>query len=98
VPATGWGGPRSAVTPNPCRSATQLRLQLARTEPLTVTIHDAAGRGVRTLVHGALLEAGETRIPWDGRDDAGGEVRSGVYFCHIRAPSGARTIPIILRR
>jgi flagellar hook assembly protein FlgD len=63
-----------------------------------VAIHDAAGRLVRMLVHGARLEAGLRAVEWDGRDETGAEVRSGVYFCHIRSQSGARIIPIIVRR
>jgi hypothetical protein len=50
------------------------------------------------LVHGARLEAGLRAVEWDGRDATGAEVRSGVYFCHIRSQSGARIIPIIVRR
>lgn len=98
VPEPGPAVPACVVTPNPFRTRTQVRLQLARTEPLTVAIHDAAGRLVRTLVHGARLEAGLRAVEWDGRDATGAEVRSGVYFCHIRSQSGARIIPIIVRR
>jgi flagellar hook assembly protein FlgD len=57
-----------------------------------------AGRLVRTLVRGAFLEAGARSIEWDGRDDAGSEVRWGVYFCRITSERGARMTPMILRR
>jgi hypothetical protein len=98
VPALGPATRACVATPNPCRSATQVRLQLVRAEPVTVAIHDVAGRQVRMLVHEARLEAGTRTVEWDGRDDAGAEVRSGVYFCHIQTQSGARMIPIIVRR
>lgn len=98
VPMMEPGGPTWAVVPNPFRTSTEVRLQLAQSEPLTVTVHDAAGRLVRTLARGALLEAGARSIAWDGRDDAGGEVRSGVYFCRVTSEQGARQAPMILRR
>ena len=45
----------------------------------------AVGQQVRRLVAG-VLEAGEHRVAWDGRDEQGEEVVSGVYLC--RAQSG----------
>jgi hypothetical protein len=98
VPGTGSGDPSWVVAPNPFRGATELRLTLARTEPLTVTVHDVAGALVRTLVRGVVLEAGARSIAWDGRNDAGGPVRSGVYFCRITSERGARRATMILLR
>jgi hypothetical protein len=98
VPVGGPDTPTWNVAPNPFRAATQVSLQLSRTEALTVMVHDGAGRLVRTLVRGAILEAGARSIWWDGRNDAGGEVGSGVYFCRITSERGARTTRMILLR
>jgi hypothetical protein len=98
VPPAGPGAPSWVVAPNPFHAATEVRLNLARSEALTVTIHDAAGRLVRTLARGALFEAGVRSLGWDGRDQAGSPVRSGVYFCRVASERGARTSPMILRR
>lgn len=98
VPDAGPGGPTWVVAPNPFRAATRVRLQLARSEALTVTVLDAAGRLVRTLARGACFEAGARSIEWDGRDEAGGEARSGVYFCRVESERGAHTSPVVLRR
>ena len=45
----------------------------------SVRVYDVAGRLVRTLVEGNL-DAGPHEIVWDGTDDAGRRVASGVYF------------------
>lgn len=98
VPWPGPGTPRWSVAPNPFREATHVRLQLTHSERITVTFHDVAGRLVRTLVRGAILEPGDRSIAWDGYDEAGGPLRSGVYFCRIGSAWDTRTMPIILRR
>lgn len=98
VTGGGSGEPGWVVAPNPFRSATQVRLQLARPTRVTVRVHDAAGRHVRTLVRDATLASGATVLPWDGRDDAGRAVGSGVYFCRVTTATGARAAPLIVRR
>ncbi len=54
-----------------------------------VTLFDLAGRRVRTLADRAYA-AGEYVEPWDGRDDAGHDVRHGVYFARIEFADGTR--------
>ena len=49
-----------------------------------ITLHDAAGRLVRTLASGEF-EAGPHVIAWDGRDEAGRDCASGLYFARARA-------------
>lgn len=95
------GGPREpswVIAPNPFRGATAVRLRLERGEPITVTVHDPAGRLVRTLARGETFEPGTRVLVWDGRNDAGDLLGSGVYFCRVRSESGAHSTPVILRR
>jgi len=47
-------------------------------------VYNVAGRHVRTLVNGEV-DAGYHSAMWDGRDDRGVEVGSGVYFCRMEA-------------
>jgi flagellar hook assembly protein FlgD len=58
-------------------------------------IFDVSGRHVRTLVD-RVLGAGEHRANWDGRDDAGSRVGSGVYFARYRGVSGGGTAKLVL--
>ena len=46
-------------------------------------IYDCRGRLIRTLREGEL-EPGVYHHTWNGRDDAGGEVASGIYYCEVR--------------
>jgi hypothetical protein len=64
--------------------ATRLAFRLARATPVTLRIHDVAGRTVRTLVDG-MLPGGAHELAWDGLDQAGHTLPRGVYFARLRA-------------
>jgi hypothetical protein len=72
--------------PNPFNSATTLIYAVANLGPLpaqiNIDIYDVQGRKVRTLVD-ERKEVGRHRIIWDGRDDSGNELSSGIYFARI---------------
>lgn len=57
--------------------------KLTRPAPVAVTLHDLAGRRLRTLADGERA-AGEHRVDWDGRDDAGDLVAPGSYQYRVR--------------
>ena len=59
---------------------------------------DAAGRRVRTLVSGRVLEAGVHGIDWGGRDDADAPSPGGIYWIRARTPGGAFTRKLVLLR
>ena len=80
-------GSRLALSahPNPFNPSTRLNLRLDRPGPATVTVHDAAGRTVATLLRDVALEAGEHELEWNGRNDGGKALPTGVYLCCLRA-------------
>jgi hypothetical protein len=73
--------------PNPFGTAATVEFELPRAMAAEVTVFDAAGRAVRALRRG-VQASGTNRIEWDGRDDAGRRVASGVYFVRVRAEVG----------
>ena len=88
---------RVVAAPNPFRAITTIRFSIPEAGPATLAIHDVAGRQVRTLLDGAV-DAGERRFVWDGRDDAGRSLASGVYFYRLQAVSERRTGRVQLLR
>ncbi len=68
--------------PNPFNPVTTIPFTLAGPTRVTLTIYDALGRKVRTLVDGDR-PAGTQAVTWDGRDGAGRPVSSGVYFVEL---------------
>jgi hypothetical protein len=75
--------------PNPFNPVTRIGFSTAGDGPVSLRIYDIAGRLVRTLVND-FRPAGTYREIWDGHDDSGARVASGIYF--YRLDSGQRSI------
>ena len=76
--------------PNPFNSSTQIAYRLAAPGLVRLTIYNALGQSVRTLVDQVQIP-GEYQVAWDTRDQQGTLVASGVYLMHLQYPSGRQT-------
>lgn len=83
--------------PNPFNPAVVISWDLPRAEELKVNLHDVRGRLVCRLCNGPA-PAGRGQISWEGRDDAGYKVASGVYFCSFQSNSGSRLLKLTLMK
>ncbi len=105
APATGVHGEDSvrslavfAPRPNPFGLATTLAYDLPEPTRVSLRIFGASGRVVRTLLDGTSRQAGRHAVSWDGRDDNGRSVASGVYFLRVEAYGSVLTEPMVLLR
>lgn len=73
--------------PNPFNPRTTLNFSLERESNVTLTIHDAAGRLVKTLVS-ERKSAGAHQAVWDGRDNRGSAVAAGIYLVRVATDQG----------
>lgn len=83
--------------PNPFNPQTSLRYSLPQPAAVRLVIYDVRGRLVRTLVTGNQ-PAGLHTVVWDGRDDRGSDVASGVYFARLESSLGLQTHKMLLAR
>ncbi len=87
VPGDGTPvGPRAflgAARPNPFNLGTAIAFTTPEDGPASVEIYDVAGRRIRTLAEG-FVPAGEHVLTWDGRDESGRAVASGVYLYRLK--------------
>jgi len=83
--------------PNPFGGATTIRYVMPATGECELAIYDVAGRHVRSLSSG-IVAAGEQQARWDGRDDAGNRVASGVYLYRLRTAEGTQSRRVIYLR
>lgn len=83
--------------PNPFNPSTQLEYSLIRNARAVLKIYNAAGRVVRTLVDKAQT-AGTYQIQWDGKNEAGMNVTSGIYYARLIAGQQLQTRKMILLR
>jgi spore germination protein YaaH len=79
---------------NPFRVQVDLVFSLARRGPAKLTVHDVAGRRVRTLVHGHL-PAGPAPARWNGATDAGRGAAAGTYFVRLETENAVRTLRVV---
>jgi hypothetical protein len=83
--------------PNPFGASTGLRFTLPHAVPVRLDLLDAQGRRVRRLFAGPL-GAGPHELTWDGRDDRGGAVATGIYWARIEAGSETATRKLVRMR
>jgi len=82
--------------PNPFNPATVIRYDVPQGGGwVTLRVFDVAGRHVRTLVDG-VETPGEKRATWDGRNNRGSRVATGVYFYSMQAPGFVETRKMVL--
>jgi len=80
--------------PNPSREGTRLEFVIVRPGPVTVDVFDASGRRVRRLL-ATRLAAGSHTVAWDGEDDRGERVGSGLYFVRLRSDGAQATRRVV---
>lgn len=81
--------------PNPFNPRTEIRFALETAGPARLAIYDASGRLVKELMQGRQ-EAGEHSIIWNGQDQNGQAVGSGVYFYRLDANGKTQSKRMVL--
>jgi hypothetical protein len=84
--------------PNPFNAVTSIQYAVrGRQTPVrtTLRLYNLLGQKVRTLVD-AEMTPGSYQVIWDGKDDRGEEVASGVYLCRLKAGSHLETKKMVL--
>jgi M6 family metalloprotease-like protein len=83
--------------PNPFNPSTTIEYSIAKTSPVEIAIFDVGGHKIRTLVS-EMKAAGSYRAVWNGRNDRGSSVASGMYFYRLTAGDFTRIRKMILLR
>jgi len=83
--------------PNPFNPATVISWQLAVGNQVKIKIFNLLGQELRTLVN-EKQEAGYHSVLWDGRDNSGNPVASGIYICKLQSGNLSRVNLMILSR
>jgi hypothetical protein len=86
------------TTPNPFNPRTVLSFELQTSSVVNLDIFDVSGHLVRTLIAGDFLQANQHQQVWNGRDNSGREVGSGVYYARLRAGDFGESLPLTLLR
>jgi len=83
-----------SIYPNPATSFS-IKYTVSKSTQVTLNIYDASGRIVKTLVNGDT-ELGYHTVSWDGKDEAGEVLPSGIYFVRLKTDGFTATRKLIL--
>ena len=86
------------VRPNPTRGAATAQFELPRPQRVTVEIYDLAGQRVRTLASAREYPAGTHALRWDGRNDSGLRLASGLYLVRLSSAGHFESRRVVLVR
>jgi hypothetical protein len=95
-----WDAPdalRLSAAPNPLNPSTVVRFSAVDGGEASVTVHDLTGRLVRTLYSGSTSN-GVREVAWDGTDEGGRRVASGVYLLRLAAAGRQEVVRITVLR
>ena len=82
------------VIPNPFCKKVKIVFTTKVTEDIQISIVDANGKLIKLLADNKFLR-GDQELYWDGADQSGKKVSSGLYFCFIRSETFNKTIKLI---
>jgi len=77
--------------PNPFNPTTSIRYDIAETADANLVIYNMLGQQVRTLVNGKQ-DVGYYQVVWNGLNDAGQPVATGIYIYHLQAGQYSKTM------
>jgi hypothetical protein len=97
VPPAPYEGFELSCYPNPFNPSTTISFSMAAPADAKLAIYDAKGALVRTLVEGVMSE-GQHRVRWNGTNESGSRVATGVYFYRIVADKKSSTKKMLLLR
>ena len=72
--------------PNPFNPSTNIKFDIAQNSHVAIAIYNLAGQKVSTLFN-RFLDSGSYTITWNGLDNNGYQLPSGMYFYEMRTPS-----------
>jgi hypothetical protein len=84
--------------PNPFNPTTNISFNLPATQKISVVVFDILGRKVSTLVNNERFNAGTNMVTWDGTNEKGNLVSSGVYFYQVSSNDFKATKKMVLMK
>jgi len=83
--------------PNPFNPETKISFGLPNSSHVKIEIYDIAGRSVRTLIDG-VMACGYHQVTWNGKNDIGDLVSTGVYLCRLDASGYRKTLKLVFAK
>jgi len=83
--------------PNPFNPETLIELTTRRIQSVQLTVYNSAGQKIK-VIYNNILPSGKHQLYWDGNNEQGLPMPSGVYYAYAKSESGNNSIKMILLR
>ena len=81
--------------PNPFNPSTTIKIKVAATEHVKITMFNASGQMIRVLAD-RIYSPGSYSLIWDAKDDQGNVLSSGIYYCEMVSKDFKKGIKLLL--
>jgi hypothetical protein len=85
------------IYPVPIQNSATISFRLAESKNVSINIFDMTGRSIKTIA-GGQLQSGDHQFIWNGKDEKGNALNSGIYFLRIETGDQTETKKIIMAR
>ena len=89
-----WSPGEAKAYPNPFKENITIEYQLQQDGRVEIYINNILGQKIKSLVK-KDQQVGLQRIKWDGKDESGSLVRTGMYYITLRTPSDKTVIKVM---
>lgn len=77
--------------PNPFNSTTEIQIEIPQQSIITIIIYNSLGQRVRTILNSTELKQGEHSFHWNGNDENGIPIATGIYLCGFFVEHSTKT-------
>jgi hypothetical protein len=84
--------------PNPFNPVTQIQYSLPSQANVSLKIYDILGKEIKVLVDNEMKSEGRYTATWNGTDNFGNSVASGIYLCRLISGTNVQTIKLMLMK
>ena len=84
--------------PNPFNPSTTIQYWLSDAAKVNITIYNILGQTIKTLEDNQFQSAGKHTVLWDGKNDLGNAVASGIYLYQMKVGNFTKTNKMLLMR
>jgi hypothetical protein len=85
------------IYPVPVQNSTTVSFNLAKSKEVSIKIFDMTGRSIKTIA-GAQMQPGDHQFVWNGKDEKGNALNTGIYFLRIETEDQIETRKMIIVR
>jgi hypothetical protein len=82
--------------PNPFNAGTTINFSLPEANRVSLVVYNTQGRRIRALIPDQELASGQHKVTWNGKNDHGEDVASGVYLCRLMSGNIEKLIRLVM--